>query len=153
MTGPERLRLGRSDLEISRIGFGSWAIGGPGREYRGTREHDDRSIEAMLHAFELGVNWVDTAPVYGKGHSEELVGKAIKMVSGERPLVFTKCGLIWDERDRMKQSRRVLEPASIRAECELCKPFGVATWRTTGAVRDIRVRALTAEEKKAAEKK
>jgi aryl-alcohol dehydrogenase-like predicted oxidoreductase len=116
MSDRGRRRLGRSDLEISRIGFGSWAIGGPGWEYRGTPEHDDRSIQAMLHAFELGANWVDTAPVYGNGHSEELVGKALKLAAGERPLVFTKCGRYWDAPDA--SSRSDLRPGSIRSGCE-----------------------------------
>jgi aryl-alcohol dehydrogenase-like predicted oxidoreductase len=108
--------LGRSDLEISRAGFGAWAIGGPGWEYQGTDDHDGRSIDAMLHAFEIGVNWVDTAPVYGNGHSEELLGRAISMVRGERPLVFTKCGRYWDGPNAL--SRSDLRPASIRSGCE-----------------------------------
>jgi aryl-alcohol dehydrogenase-like predicted oxidoreductase len=70
----------------------------------------------MLHAFELGVNWVDTAPVYGNGHSEELVGRAVRKVRGERPLVFTKCGRYWDGPNAL--SRSDLRPASIRSGCE-----------------------------------
>ncbi len=109
-------RLGRSDLSISRAGFGAWSIGGPGFSYRGTAERDERSIEAMLSAFELGVSWVDTAPIYGSGHSEELVGAALRRVSGERPLVFTKCGRLWDSPEASPRSD--LRPASIRAGCE-----------------------------------
>jgi aryl-alcohol dehydrogenase-like predicted oxidoreductase len=101
---------------ISRIGFGAWSIGGAGWAYTGSAERDDHSIGAMLHAFERGVNWVDTAPVYGNGHSEELVGRALKLVSGARPLVFTKCGRHWDGPDL--ESRSDLRPDAIRAGCE-----------------------------------
>ncbi len=103
-------------MSISRAGFGAWAIGGPGFEYHGTAERDEQSIAAMLRAFELGVSWVDTAPIYGNGHSEELVGAALKRVRGERPLVFTKCGRLWDSPDVSPRSD--LRPASIRAGCE-----------------------------------
>src|SRR2546429_8501170 len=73
----------------------------------------------MRRALELGINWIDTAAVYGLGHSEEVVGRLLReLPAGERPLVFTKCGLVWDERDRMKEARRVLRPDSIRRECE-----------------------------------
>ena len=73
----------------------------------------------MHRALELGINWIDTAAVYGLGHSEELVGRLLReLPSRDRPLVFTKCGLVWDERDRMKEARRVLRPDSIRKECE-----------------------------------
>ncbi len=113
---PRSRPLGRSALSISRVGFGAWAIGGPGFEYRGTAEGDEQSIKAMLHAFELGVSWVDTAPIYGNGHSEELVGAAVRRWNGERPLVFTKCGRLWDSPDVSPRSD--LRPASIRAGCE-----------------------------------
>jgi aryl-alcohol dehydrogenase-like predicted oxidoreductase len=103
-------------MRLSRIGFGGWSIGGPALKYTGTSERDALSVGAMIHAFELGVNWVDTAPVYGDGHSEELVGRALKCVRGERPLVFTKCGRRWDGPDRAPRSD--LRPASIRADCE-----------------------------------
>jgi aryl-alcohol dehydrogenase-like predicted oxidoreductase len=73
----------------------------------------------MRHALELGINWIDTAAVYGLGHSEEVVGRLLReLTPAERPLVFTKCGLIWDKRDPMKPARRVLQPDSIRQECE-----------------------------------
>jgi aryl-alcohol dehydrogenase-like predicted oxidoreductase len=101
---------------MSRFGFGAWSIGGPGWAYRGGAERDAQSTAAMLHAFERGVNWVDTAPIYGKGHSEELVGKALRLVRGERPLVFTKCGRQWDSPDLSPRSD--LRPAAIRADCE-----------------------------------
>lgn len=109
-------RLGRADLTISPIGFGGWSIGGPGHTFTGSADRDSQSVSAMLHAFELGVNWVDTSPVYGDGHSEKLVGRAIRLFSGERPLVFTKCGRRWDSPDSAPRSD--LRPASIRADCE-----------------------------------
>lgn len=109
-------RLGRSDLTISQTGFGAWSVGGAGFEYRGTPERDEQSVAAMLHAFERGVSWVDTAPIYGRGHSEELTGAALRRVRGTRPVVFTKCGRLWDGPDA--QPRSDLRPASIRAGCE-----------------------------------
>jgi len=105
-----------SSFEISRLGFGAWSIGGSGWAYSGTAERDAESIEAMLHAFERGVNWVDTAPIYGRGHSEELVGQALKLVRGERPRVFTKCGRRRDGPDLAPRSD--LHPDAIRADCE-----------------------------------
>jgi len=111
----QRRPLGRSEAEISRVGFGAWAAGGPGWSYTGTPARDDESVGAMLRAFELGVTWIDTAPVYGNGHSEELVGRALMLVRGKRPLVFTKCGRRWDG---VNPSRSDHRPASIRADCE-----------------------------------
>jgi aryl-alcohol dehydrogenase-like predicted oxidoreductase len=108
-------RLGRSDLEISRLGFGAWAVGGVGWRYDGGPERDETSIEAMLYAFERGVNWVDTAPTYAGGHSEELVGRALRQAA-EKPLVFSKCGRRWDSPDSKQYSD--LKPAAIRADCE-----------------------------------
>ena len=100
------------------VGFGAWAIGGPWRFGWGSVD-DDESVAAIRRAVELGVNWVDTAAVYGLGHSEEVVRRALaEMPVGERPYVFTKCGLVWDERDRMASPRQVLRPESIRRECE-----------------------------------
>src|SRR3989442_4592507 len=73
----------------------------------------------MRHALELGISWIDTAAVYGLGHSEEVVGRLLRDLSpAERPLVFTKCGLVWSERDRMADPERVLRPESIRREAE-----------------------------------
>src|SRR5215471_7471890 len=112
-------RLGSSELEITVVGFGAWAIGGGGWAFGWGAQNDAASVEAMRHALQLGVNWIDTAAVYGLGHSEELVGRLLRGLSpSERPFVFTKCGLIWDENDRMSQPRRVLKPESIRRECE-----------------------------------
>jgi aryl-alcohol dehydrogenase-like predicted oxidoreductase len=111
--------LGRTGLQITGVGLGSWAIGGGGWSFGWGPQDDADSVATMRHALELGVNWIDTAAVYGLGHSEEVVGRLLREVpAAERPLVFTKCGLIWDERDPMAPPRRVLKPDSIRRECE-----------------------------------
>src|SRR5215208_5854552 len=111
--------LGTSGLEITAVGFGAWAIGGGGWAFGWGPQDDEASLDAMRRALELGVNWIDTAAVYGLGHSEELVGRLLReMPRNERPFVFTKGGLIWDEQNRMTAPRRVLEPNSIRAEVE-----------------------------------
>src|SRR5213593_1693790 len=111
--------LGTSGLQITPVGLGAWAIGGGGWAYGWGPQDDNASIAAMRHAVERGVGWIDTAPVYGLGHSEEVVGRFLREVRpADRPLVFTKCGLVWDPRDRMADAKRVLEPSSIRAECE-----------------------------------
>ena len=118
MSLPTR-RLGTSDLQITTLGFGAWAAGGGGWSFGWGPQDDEASIGAMRHAIERGVNWIDTAAVYGLGHSEEVVGKFLQTLpAAERPFVFTKCGLEWDESDRMKVSRRTLHPDSIRRECE-----------------------------------
>jgi aryl-alcohol dehydrogenase-like predicted oxidoreductase len=104
---------------ISTVGFGSWAVGGGGWSFGWGPQDDEASLAAMRHALERGVNWIDTAAVYGLGHSEEVVGRLLKEIpKSERPLVFTKCGLIWDAKDPMGQAARVLRPESIRRECE-----------------------------------
>jgi len=111
--------LGATGLEITTVGFGAWAIGGGGWAFGWGPQDDGDSLAAMRHALALGINWIDTAAVYGLGHSEEVVGRLLRELSpGGRPLVFTKCGLVWDERDRMAEARRVLRPASIRKEVE-----------------------------------
>jgi aryl-alcohol dehydrogenase-like predicted oxidoreductase len=111
--------LGTSGLEITTVGFGAWAIGGGGWAFGWGPQDDAASLAAMRHAVELGVNWIDTAAVYGLGHSEELVGRLVRALpTGQRPLVFTKCGLVWDERNRMAEAKRILRPESIRREVE-----------------------------------
>jgi aryl-alcohol dehydrogenase-like predicted oxidoreductase len=108
-------RLGSSDLFITPVGFGAWAIGGDGWEF-GWGEQDDKASVAAIHrALELGVNWIDTAAVYGMGHSEQVVAYALRTWSGPRPYVFTKCGLRWDEQGYVHRS---LSAKSIRSECE-----------------------------------
>ena len=112
-------QLGTTDLNITRVGFGAWATGGGGWAYGWGPQDDDQSIAAMTRALELGINWIDTAAVYGLGHSEEVVGRLLKKLAGaNRPYVFTKCGLVWDPKEPMKDARRILSPASIRRECE-----------------------------------
>jgi aryl-alcohol dehydrogenase-like predicted oxidoreductase len=108
-------KLGNSDLLITPIGFGAWAIGGSGWEFGWGEQDDKQSVAAIHRALELGINWVDTAAVYGMGHSEEVVALALRTWSGPRPYVFTKCGLRWDEQGYVHRS---LNAASIRRECE-----------------------------------
>jgi aryl-alcohol dehydrogenase-like predicted oxidoreductase len=114
-----RRPLGSSGLEITTVGFGAWAAGGGGWSFGWGPQDDEASIAAMRRALDHGVNWIDTAAVYGLGHSEEVVGRVLEEIpGGERPFVFTKCGLIWDPERPMVVSARVLRPDSIRAECE-----------------------------------
>src|SRR2546428_10996054 len=108
-------QLGNSDLFITPVGFGPWAIGGSGWEFAWGEQDDKASIAAIHRALELGVNWIDTAAVYGMGHSEEVVARVLKTWPGKRPYVFTKCALRWDERG---QVRHVLSAGSIQRECE-----------------------------------
>ena len=108
-------RLGNSDLSITPIGFGAWAIGGSGWQFGWGDQDDKASIAAIHRALELGVNWIDTAAVYGMGHSEEVVASALKTWSGSRPYVFTKCGLRWDKQGNVHNN---LKSKSIRRECE-----------------------------------
>lgn len=117
MTTPSSLttkQLGRSDLHITSIGFGSWAVGGPW-QFGWSTQNDSDSIAAIHRALELGINWIDTAAIYGLGHSEEVVAKALAGWSGKRPHVFTKCGMIWDKDGKVDYS---LKADSIRRECE-----------------------------------
>jgi aryl-alcohol dehydrogenase-like predicted oxidoreductase len=108
-------QLGKSDLFITPIGFGAWAIGGSGWEFGWGEQDDEASVAAIHRALELGVNWIDTAAVYGMGHSEEVVAIALRTWPGPRPYVFTKCGLRWDEQGYVHRS---LNANSIRRECE-----------------------------------
>ncbi len=107
-------RLGNSDLFITPIGFGAWAIGGSGWEFAWGDQDDKDSIAAIHEALDAGVNWIDTAAVYGLGHSEEVVALALKGMSTP-PYVFTKCSMVWDERGKIGHS---LKGDSIRRECE-----------------------------------
>jgi aryl-alcohol dehydrogenase-like predicted oxidoreductase len=108
-------KLGNSDLHITPVGYGAWAIGGAGWQFGWGSQDDNDSISAIHRSLELGVNWIDTAAVYGLGHSEDVVARALKSWSGPRPYVFTKCGLRWDAKGNVK---KVLSPDSIRREVE-----------------------------------
>ncbi len=110
----EKRPLGRTDLWITPVGFGSWAAGGAGWEFAWGPQDDRESIAAIHRALDLGVNWIDTAAIYGLGHSEEIVGQAI---AGRepRPLVFTKCSMLWDDQGKISRS---LKADSIRRELE-----------------------------------
>lgn len=111
--------LGTTGMEITRVGLGAWAIGGGDWQFGWGRQEDADSVAAIRHAVERGINWIDTAAVYGLGHSEEVVARALReMPAAERPFVFTKCGMVWDERDRSKPPARAASPASIRRELE-----------------------------------
>jgi len=111
----ELRKLGNSDLQITPVGFGAWAIGGSGWEFAWGQQEDADSIGAILRALEFGVNWIDTAAVYGTGHSEEVVAHALQQWKGKRPYVFTKCVLRWDENRKVYPDHSA---ASIRKECE-----------------------------------
>ena len=115
-TAPHPLRtLGNSDLHLTPIGFGAWAIGGGNWEFAWGPQDDQESITAIHRALDEGINWIDTAAIYGLGHSEEVVGKALKTYSGPRPLVFTKCSMRW----HMDRSiYRSLKAASLAEELE-----------------------------------
>ena len=105
-------KLGNSDLHITSIGFGAWAIGGGDWAFAWGPQDDSESIAAIQHAVDSGINWIDTAAIYGLGHSEEIVAKALKG-SSARPYVFTKCGMVWNEKREIDRSLK-----TIRQECE-----------------------------------
>ena len=111
--------LGWTGMHLTRVGFGAWAIGGGDWAYAWGDQDDAASIAAIRHAVESGVNWIDTAAVYGLGHSEEVVAAALAGIpEADRPYVFTKGGLVWDPADRSSAPRRVGNPASLKAEVE-----------------------------------
>jgi aryl-alcohol dehydrogenase-like predicted oxidoreductase len=110
----ETKRLGNSDLFITPTGFGAWAIGGSGWEFAWGGQDDRDSVATIREALDLGINWIDTAAVYGLGHSEEVVARALAGVR-DRPYVFTKCSMVWDEHRQIGHS---LKADSIRRECE-----------------------------------
>ncbi len=110
----EKRRLGNSDLMLTPIGVGAWAMGGAGWAFSWGAQDDADSVAAIRKAVDLGVNWIDTAAVYGLGHSEEVVGQAVKgMVN--RPYVFTKCERTWNEK---REIVKCLKKESVRRECE-----------------------------------
>ncbi|MDR3495892.1 MAG: aldo/keto reductase [Ancalomicrobiaceae bacterium] len=106
-------------MTITRVGFGAWAIGGTGWSFGWGAQDDRDSIAAIRHAIARGINWIDTAALYGLGHSEAVVRQALADIpAAERPYVFTKCGLIWDEGNPKLQARRIGAAASLRREVE-----------------------------------
>jgi len=105
-------QLGNSDLHLSPIGFGAWAIGGGDWAFSWGPQDDNESIAAIQRALELGINWIDTAAVYGLGHSEKIVARALKTTS-HKPYLFTKCSMVWDDNKEITNSQK-----QIRRECE-----------------------------------
>ena len=110
----EKRKLGNSDMYITRIGVGAWAMGGGGWQWAWGAQDDNNSISAIHEALDQGINWIDTAAVYGLGHSEQVVAQALRG-RATRPYVFTKCELVWDSKGRISGS---LKADSIRRECE-----------------------------------
>ncbi|HEU5414421.1 MAG TPA: aldo/keto reductase [Candidatus Angelobacter sp.] len=110
----QKRQLGNSDLHITPIGVGAWAMGGGDWAFSWGHQEDKNSVEAIHAALDSGINWIDTAAIYGHGHSEEVVGKAIAGRSN-RPYIFTKCGIVWNEQ---RQISRSLKADSIRREVE-----------------------------------
>lgn len=116
---PPTTQLGRTGMDITRVGFGAWAIGGGDWAFAWGPQDDDEAVAAIRYAVESGINWIDTAAVYGLGHSEEIVARALRDIpEADRPYVFTKGGLIWDDGDRRMPARRVGAPQSLRREVE-----------------------------------
>src|ERR1017187_5088625 len=107
-------KLGQSDLNITPIGIGAWAIGGGKWEFAWGAQDDAESVVAIRAGLERGINWIDTAAVYGLGHSEEVVGRAVLGLN-KRPYVFTKCSLVWEESGTISHTLKV---ASLRKEAE-----------------------------------
>jgi aryl-alcohol dehydrogenase-like predicted oxidoreductase len=125
----QKRNLGTSGLQITHVGFGSWAVGGGGYAFGWGPQDDEASVGAIVHAVSKGVNWIDTAGVYGLGHSEEVVGRAIRQIpAADRPLVFTKGGLTWDLADATAPARRISRPEFLRADVEASlRRLGVET--------------------------
>ncbi len=109
----QKRTLGDTDMQLTTVGLGTWAMGGPWQFGWGPQD-DEEALDAILAALECGINWIDTAPAYGLGHSEELVGQALKQTK-HKPYIATKCGLLWNDK---KEKVSCLDPASIRRECD-----------------------------------
>jgi aryl-alcohol dehydrogenase-like predicted oxidoreductase len=111
--------LGSSGIEVTRVGFGAWALGGGGWQHGWGEQDDAESVAAIHAAVEAGVNWIDTAAVYGLGHSEEIVGQALReLPENDRPYVFTKCGLTFDPMHPDRGPFNVMARESVRAELQ-----------------------------------
>lgn len=116
--GLNRRQLGSSGLDVTVLGLGTWGLAGGGTEGYGPQRDSD-SIATIQHAVARGISWIDTAPIYGLGHAEEVVGQALRAIpASSRPLIFTKCGLIPDPARPYDRPRRVLDPQSMRRELE-----------------------------------
>ena len=151
-------QLGSSDMWLTRVGFGAWAIGGGDWAMSWGPQDDAASIAAIHRAIDLGVNWIDTAAIYGLGHSEEIVGKALKS-SNKRPFVFTKCGMVWNQKREIKRTlleiRREVEDSLRRLQVEVIDLYQIhwpvedkdleAAWTVMGDLqREGKVRYLGA---------
>lgn len=111
------VRLGRTDLDVTRVGLGAWAIGGAGWRYGWGSQDDEHSVATIRHAVQAGISWIDTAAAYGRGHSEEIVARALNdLPESDRPLVFTKAGVIAPA--GAGKPDLVGDPASLRRELE-----------------------------------
>mgnify|MGYP001553980666 FL=1 len=117
----ETRQLGNSDLMLTPIGFGAWAIGGGDWAFAWGPQDDNDSVAAIHRALDLGINWIDTAAVYGLGHSEEVVARAVKS-SSHKPYLFTKCAMVWNDKreitNSLKQIRREVEDSLRRLQVE-----------------------------------
>lgn len=142
----EKRKLGNSDLEITPIGFGAWAIGGGDWAFAWGAQDDNDSVAAIEHAVASGINWVDTAAVYGLGHSEEVVARALRSIgSSNRPYVFTKCSLVWNDAREVSHNlksdsiRREVEASLKRLGGETIDLYQIhwATWDPSGDAPDI----------------
>ncbi len=119
----QKRQLGKTDMQFTTVGLGTWAMGGPW-EYGWGPQDDDEAIRAVLEALDQGINWIDTAPAYGLGHSEELIGRALKQTR-HKPYIATKCGILWNER---KERVPRLKRDSVRREChDSLRRLGVET--------------------------
>ncbi len=119
----QKRQLGKTDMQLTTVGLGTWAMGGPW-EYGWGPQDDDEAVAAVLEALDQGINWIDTAPAYGLGHSEELIGRALKQTR-HKPYIATKCGILWNER---KERVARLKRDSIRREChDSLRRLGVET--------------------------
>lgn len=108
----QKRKLGDTDMQLTTVGLGTWAMGGPWQFGWGPQD-DEEALSAILAALDQGINWIDTAPAYGLGHSEELIGQALKQTK-HKPYIATKCGLLWNDK---KEKVPYLDPESIRREC------------------------------------
>ncbi|HNS22500.1 MAG TPA: aldo/keto reductase [Sedimentisphaerales bacterium] len=119
----QQRQLGKTDMRLTTVGLGTWAMGGPW-QYGWGPQDDDEAVASILEALDQGINWIDTAPAYGLGHSEELVGQALRRTK-HKPYVATKCGILWNDK---KEKVVHLKRDSIRREChDSLRRLGVET--------------------------